>query len=63
LFDLAARSWDLLALMREACGGTSVAVVETTDLGLGPDPPLARCLYLARPRCIVIKGLVGRESW
>ena len=40
-------------------GGASVAVVETTDLGLGHDPPLARCLYLARPRCIVIKGLVG----
>ena len=40
-------------------GGASVAVVETTDLGLGHDPPLTRWLYLARPGSVAVEGLVG----
>jgi hypothetical protein len=34
-------------------------VVETTDLGLGHDPPLARWLNLAGPGSVAIEGLVG----
>ncbi len=40
-------------------GGASVAVVETTDLGLGHDPPLARRFNLARPGSVAFEGLVG----
>jgi hypothetical protein len=34
-------------------------VVETTDSGLGHDPPLDRWLYLARPGSVAIERLVG----
>jgi hypothetical protein len=34
-------------------------VLETTDLGLGHDLPLARRLDLTRPGSIAIKALVG----
>ena len=34
-------------------------MVETTDLGLGHDPPLARQFNLARPGSIASEGLVG----
>jgi hypothetical protein len=40
-------------------GGASVSVVETTDPGLGHDPPLARWLDLARPGSVAVEGLVG----
>jgi hypothetical protein len=33
--------------------------METTDLGLGHDPPLARWLNLARPGSVAFEGLVG----
>jgi hypothetical protein len=33
--------------------------METTDLGLGYDPPLAGWLDLARPGSIAIEELVG----
>jgi hypothetical protein len=39
-------------------GGASISVVETTDLGLGHDPPLARWLNLARPGSVAFEGLV-----
>jgi hypothetical protein len=34
---------------RRTSGGASGSVIETTDLGLGHDPPLARWLDLPRP--------------
>jgi hypothetical protein len=40
-------------------GGASVSVVETTDLGLGHDPPLARRFNLVRPASVAFEGLVG----
>jgi len=47
---------------REAGGhlcSASVSVVETANLGLGDDLPLARWLNLARPGCVAFEGLVG----
>ncbi len=40
-------------------GSAVVSVVETTDLGLGDDSPLARRLNLARPGSVAVEGLVG----
>jgi hypothetical protein len=37
----------------------SVSVVETANLGLGHDPPLARWFYLPRTGCVAFEGLVG----
>jgi hypothetical protein len=43
----------------QSSGRASVSVVETTDLGLGHDPSLARWLDLARAGSVAIEGLVG----
>ena len=40
-------------------GSASVSVVETTNSGLGHDPPLARWLNLAWPGSVAVEGLVG----
>ena len=40
-------------------GSASVSVVETANLGLGDDPPLARWFYLPRTGCVAFEGLVG----
>ncbi len=47
---------------REAGGrlcSASVSVVETANLGLGHNPPLARWFYLPRPGRVAFEGLVG----
>jgi hypothetical protein len=40
-------------------GSASIAVVETANLGLGHDPPLARWLHLTWPGGVAFERLVG----
>jgi hypothetical protein len=52
--------WQTERIEAGRCSGdAAVAVVETTDLGLGHDPPLARWLDLPRPGSVATEGLVG----
>ena len=51
--------WQTERIEAGRCSGdAAVAVMETTDLGLGDDSPLARRLNRARPGGVAVEGLV-----